>query len=91
MRKIFDRQFIYQFTDEEILQELCIRLKKLRQSCCYSQQEFADLAGVSRETIKRIEAGHIYNLGLANLLKNLRAGCLTALPIWWKMFRRVLL
>ncbi|MBR6415662.1 MAG: helix-turn-helix transcriptional regulator [Bacteroidales bacterium] len=74
MNKLFDRQTVYMLSDEEILSEICSRLKKLRQGCCLSQQEFADRARVSRETIKRIEAGSIANIGLATLLKILRAG-----------------
>ena len=40
--------------------------------CCFSQQEFADKAGVSIITIKRIESCKVNDIALSTLLKILR-------------------
>lgn len=74
MKQFFDRDTIYEFSDEEIMQETCRRLKMVRRSMCLSQQEFADHALISRETVKRIESGKMQNISFATLLKILRAG-----------------
>ena len=44
----------------------------IRLSCCFSQQEFADKAGVSIVTIKRIESCKVNDIALSTLLKILR-------------------
>ena len=72
MKRYFDRDTIYEFSDVEIMQETCRRLKMVRRSMCLSQQEFADHAQVSRETIKRIESGKMQSINFATLLKILR-------------------
>lgn len=72
MRKLFEKYFIYNFTDKEIVAEICKRIKAVRLSCCYSQQEFAEKAGVSVITIKRIESGKVNDITLGTLLKILR-------------------
>lgn len=72
MRKLFEKYFIYNFTDKEIVAEICKRIKAARLSCCYSQQEFAEKAGVSVITIKRIESGKVNDITLGTLLKILR-------------------
>ena len=74
MKRFFDRDTIYEFSDAEIMQETCRRLKMVRRSMCLSQQEFADHAQVSRETIKRIESGKMQSINFVTLLKILRAG-----------------
>lgn len=74
MKVPFEKQFVYTFSDEEIMSEISRRIKNLRQSCCFSQQEFADLSGVSLITIKRIESGSFINIGLLTIIKILRAG-----------------
>lgn len=74
MKRFFDRDTIYEFSDAEIMQETCRRLGMLRRSMCLSQQEFADNAHVSRETVKRIESGRMQSISFATLLKILRAG-----------------
>ena len=55
MKKLYDTYTIYEFSDESIVKEICKRVKAIRLSCCFSQQEFADKAGVSIVTIKRID------------------------------------
>lgn len=72
MRKMFDRYFIYDYTDDEIMAELCRKTKAIRLSCCCSQQEFAERSGVSVITIKRIESGKIHDINLRTLLKIMR-------------------
>ncbi|WP_270216435.1 helix-turn-helix domain-containing protein, partial [Parabacteroides distasonis] len=52
--------------------EICKRVKAIRLSCCFSQQEFADKAGVSIITIKRIESCKVNDITLSTLLKILR-------------------
>ena len=52
--------------------ELCQRVKSVRLSCCYSQQEFAEKCGVSVITIKRIESGKAKDITLGILLKIMR-------------------
>ena len=74
MKRVFDRDIVYDFSDDEIMQEICLRLKKVRRSMCLSQQEFAQYAQVSRETVKRIESGKMQGINFATLLKILRAG-----------------
>ena len=58
--------------DECIVKEICKRVKSIRLSCCFSQQEFADKAGVSIVTIKRIESCKVSDIALSTLLKILR-------------------
>lgn len=74
MKRFFDRESIYDFTDAEIMQEICRRIKMVRRSMCLSQEEFARQTQVSRETVKRIESGRMQNIGFASLLKIMRAG-----------------
>ena len=70
--KILDEQIIYQATDEQILGELHDRLVRMRRSCCFSQQELADLSGVSIATIKRIETQRDKDISLTVLIRLLR-------------------
>lgn len=72
MKKIFDKFLIYNFTDEEIISELCRKIKSVRLSCCFSQQEMADKCGVSIITIKRIESGRVKDITMGTLLKIMR-------------------
>lgn len=74
MRKHFDRETVYLFSDEEIAEELSKRIKRLRLSSCMSQTEFAQRSGVSLSTIRRAESGGIMELSLANLVKVMRTG-----------------
>ena len=67
-----DTYTIYEFSDECIVKEICKRVKSIRLSCCFSQQEFADKAGVSIVTIKRIESCKVSDIALSTLLKILR-------------------
>lgn len=73
MKKTFDPYTIYDFSDKEIVMEICRRIKAVRMSCCVSQQEFAQEAGVSIITIKRLESGKVADIALSTLLKILRA------------------
>lgn len=73
MKKIFDTYTIYDFSDKEIVMEICRRIKAVRMSCCVSQQEFAQEAGVSVITIKRLGSGKATDIALSTLLKILRA------------------
>ncbi|MDB9026808.1 helix-turn-helix domain-containing protein [Parabacteroides distasonis] len=72
MKKLFDTYTIYELSDECIIQEICKRVKAIRRSCCFSQQEFADKTGVSIATIKRIESCKVSDIALSTLLKILR-------------------
>lgn len=72
VKKDFDKYFIYEFSDEDIIMELCQRVKSVRLSCCYSQQEFAEKCGVSVITVKRIESGKAKDITLGILLKIMR-------------------
>ena len=74
MKRNFDRETVYLFSDSEIGEELSKRVKRLRLSSCMSQTEFAQRSGVSLSTIRRAESGGILELSLANLVKVLRAG-----------------
>lgn len=72
MKKSFDKITIYDFSDAEIISELCQKIKSVRLSCCFSQQEFAEKCGVSIVTIKRIESGASKDLTIGTLLKIMR-------------------
>ena len=72
MKKLYDKYTIYEYSDKGIVEEICKRVKSLRLSCCFSQQEFADKAGVSIVTIKRIESCKVNDIALSTLLKILR-------------------
>lgn len=72
MKKAFDKSMIYNFTDDEIIMALCQKVKSIRLSCCFSQQEFADKCGISSITIKRIESGKSKDITLGTLLKIMR-------------------
>lgn len=72
MKKIFHKDTIYDFSDADIIQELCQKLKDIRLSCCLSQQEFAAQCGVSVITIKRIESGKANDITMGTLLKIMR-------------------
>lgn len=72
MKKAFNRYMIYDFSDAEIIQEMCQKLKSMRLSCCLSQQEFAEKCGMSIITIKRIESGKANDITMGTLLKIMR-------------------
>ena len=72
MKKLYDKYTIYEYSDKGIVEEICKRVRSLRLSCCFSQQEFADKAGVSLVTIKRIESCKVNDIALSTLLKILR-------------------
>lgn len=72
MKKVFAKELVYDFSDADIIQELCQRLKSVRLSCCQSQQEFAEKCGVSIVTIKRIESGKANDITMGTLLKIMR-------------------
>lgn len=72
MKKVFDKDLIYDFSDADIMQELSQKLKSIRLSCCCSQQEFAEKCGLSIITIKRIESGKANDITMGTLLKIMR-------------------
>lgn len=72
MKLTFDKHFIYEYTDESIVTELCKKIKSVRLSCCFSQQELAEKSGVSVITIKRIESCKVNDITLGTLLKIMR-------------------
>ncbi len=72
MKRLYDKYAIYEFSDEDIVNEICKRVKAIRLSCCFSQQELADKAGVSIVTIKRLESCKVSDIALSTLLKILR-------------------
>ena len=88
MKRFFDKYTIHEFSDEEIMLELCRRLRLLRQNNGISQGDLAREAGVSLSTVKRIESGDIGNMTMLTLLKILRttgmlegvAGLVTEVP-----------
>lgn len=45
-----------------------IRMYELRQEQCMSQDDIADAAGISRNTMRRIEAGHSGRIGTRRAL-----------------------
>ncbi len=74
MKLILNRENAYTFSDEELLEEIFNRIRRLRLSSCMSQEEYAEAANVSRTTIKRIESGTSTDISLRTLIKILRAG-----------------
>ena len=74
MKRVFDRESLYLFSDEEIMNEICRRIRLMRQNSSLSQTDMAKEAGGSLSTIKRIESGDIKNISFIILLKILRAG-----------------
>ncbi len=74
MNRLFDRETVYSFADDEIARVLGERLKALRLSSCVSQSEFAELSGVSLSTVRRAESGRLAELTFGHLLRILRAG-----------------
>jgi len=74
MKKILNRDNAYSFTDDELMIELCRRIRSVRLGSCLSQSDYAKKAGVSRTTIKRIESGNAEDIGIRVLMKLLRAG-----------------
>lgn len=74
---ILSQMMIDDFSDKEIVGALCDRLSQIRRSCCYSQQEYAQMTGLSISTIKRVDAGTLENITVETLIKILRvAGAL---------------
>lgn len=73
MRTQLDRYAIYDFSDEELVLEICRRVKALRRSCCVTQQEFASRSGVSIASVKRIESGTMTDINICTLIKIMRA------------------
>lgn len=74
MKRLYDTYTIYEFSDECIVKEICKRVKAIRLSCCFSQQEFADKAGVSIVTIKRIESCKVSDIALIFFQRLCRVG-----------------
>lgn len=72
MKRIFDEFNIYDFSDDEIIEEICKRLKAVRRSCCYSQQDLATYSGVSIASIKRIESGAVKDMNIGTIIKLMR-------------------
>ena len=72
MKITFDEYTIYEFSDEEIVHELCRKLKSVRRSCCYSQQDLSELSGVSIASIKRIETASVNDINVGTLIKVMR-------------------
>lgn len=62
---------IYGKSDPEILREIATRLKRRRLNINMSQQELADRAGISRNTVSYIEQGESF--GVLTLIQILRA------------------
>jgi len=62
---------IYGKSDPEILREIAMRLKRRRLNINMSQQELADRAGISRNTVSYIEQGESF--GVLTLIQILRA------------------
>lgn len=73
MKRAFDEYTVYEFSDRELVAELCNRLKEARRSCCFSQHDLSEASGVSIASIKRIEAGTAGDLTLGTVIGILRA------------------
>lgn len=73
MKKQLDRFTIYDFSDEDIVLDICRKVKALRRGCCVSQQEFSERSGVSIASVKRIETGSVADLNVGTLIKIMRA------------------
>lgn len=81
----FNETTAHLFDDEEIMTILFDRMRKLRRSCCMSQNELAAASGVSPTTIKRIESGKMKDVNLMTMIKLVRAtggieGCASFIP-----------
>lgn len=74
MSRLFVKETVYTYTDDEISAELGERIKALRLSSCISQSGFAEMAGVSLSTVRRAESGRMAEISFGNLLRILRAG-----------------
>jgi len=72
MKQPLDEYTIYEFSDDEIIRELCRKIKTVRRSCCYSQQDLSSLSGVSIASIKRIETESVKDINVGTLLKMMR-------------------
>ena len=72
MNNPFNSYMIYDLSDEDIIKELCKKVKQVRLSCCFSQKELAEKCGLSIITIKRIESGVVDDITLGTLLKIMR-------------------
>lgn len=70
---MFNEFFIYDMDNDEIIREICTRLKKLRHNCCLSQEELANISGVSIATIKRIEAHSGQDISMSNMIRLLKS------------------
>jgi putative transcriptional regulator len=73
-----------QWSDEAVLGEIGLRLARLRLDRNLTQPELAAEAGVSRDTVRRLERGH--SVALTGLLRVLRAlelleGLDTTIPV----------
>lgn len=72
MKQLLDEYTIYDFSDDEIISELCRKIKAVRRSCCYSQQDLSSLSGVSIASIKRIETGSVKDINVGTIIKMMR-------------------
>lgn len=72
MNNSFNSYIIYDLSNEDIIKELCKKIKQIRLSCCFSQKEMAEKCGLSIITIKRIESGIVEDITLGTLLKIMR-------------------
>jgi len=72
MKQLLDEYSIYDFSDDEIIRELCRKIKTARRSCCYSQRDMSTLSGVSIASIKRIETGSVKDINIGTILKMMR-------------------
>lgn len=70
---MFNEFFIYDMDNDEIIREICTRLKKLRRNCCLSQEELSNMSGVSIATIKRIETHSGQDISMSNMIKLLKS------------------
>lgn len=70
---MFNEFFIYDMDNDEIIREICTRLKKLRRNCCLSQEELSNMSGVSIATIKRIETQSGQDISMSNMIKLLKS------------------
>lgn len=69
MKLLFDAPSIYEWTDDDIVRELCSRIRQVRRSCNLTQDEFAKETGVSIATLKRIETKNVRDLSLRTIIK----------------------
>lgn len=72
MIKGLTEETIYQLSDDDIINAINIRFKKMRKNCLYTQKRLAEESGISIGTIKRIESSGCSDISIGTIIKLLR-------------------